>query len=185
MRDPALGMLEFKSVARGIFATDAMVKKAPVKILATNPICPGKYMTIIGGEVGDVDEAVRAGEIAGGDLLINKLFLPHVHHSIIPSITGTTKVTKFGALAILEAFSVTSCVCAADIAVKAAQVELIEMRLANGLGGKGYFVMTGELTDIEYALKMAVEFVKGEGMLASSVVIPSPHKELLEKGVYW
>jgi len=185
MRDPAIGILEFKSVAKGVYATDAMVKKAPVRLLATNPICPGKYMTIIAGEVGDVEESLQAGVSAAGDLLVDQMFLPHAHESIIPSITGTSNVSSFGSLGILETFSVTACVQAADIAAKAARIELVEMRLANGLGGKGYFVLTGDLNEVEHAMKMATQFVSDAGILASSVVIPSPHPELLEKGVYW
>ena len=50
MKEPALGLIELKSIARGIIATDAIVKKAPVKLLGTHPICPGKYMIIFAGE---------------------------------------------------------------------------------------------------------------------------------------
>ena len=71
------------------------------------------------------------------------------------------------------------------IAAKATPVQLIEIRLANGLGGKGYFVMTGELPDVEDSLEAAAEFVKSKGMLAAREIIPSPHPDLIEKGVYW
>jgi len=74
MKEPALGMIEFKSVARGVFSTDAMVKKAPVRIVETHPVCPGKYITIICGDVADVEEAMKAGIEAGKDMVVADLF---------------------------------------------------------------------------------------------------------------
>ena len=185
MKEPALGVLEFKSVAKGIFVTDVMAKKAPIKILATNPICPGKYMIIIGGEVADVEESMRAGVTAAKDMLVNDLFLPLVHQAIIPAITGTRDIQIFGSIGVIETFSVCSCIIAADIAAKASPVELVEMRLANGLGGKAYFVVTGELADVEISIARAKDYVKEEGMLAASEIIASPHPDLLAKSVYW
>jgi microcompartment protein CcmL/EutN len=74
---------------------------------------------------------------------------------------------------------------AADIAAKATPIQLVEIRLANGLGGKGYFVMTGMLADVEASLEAAKQFVKEQGMLASCELIPSPHPDLIDKGMYW
>jgi len=183
--NPALALIEYKSIARGVFATDAIAKKAPVKILSTNPICPGKYMVIFAGEVADVEEALLAGREAGGDLLVNDLFLPQIHADIIPAISGVTDIKDFGALAIVEAFSVASCVLAADKAAKIAPVKLIEIRLANGIGGKAYFTMTGELADIEVATQEAKDSIAADGMLAGCEIIAAPHPDLLRKGVYW
>lgn len=185
MIEPALGLIEFKSIAKGVFATDALAKKAPVKILTTNPICPGKYMVVFAGEVADVEESLRAGVTAGGDMVINELFIPYLHQDIIPAISGATQIKKFGAIGIIEAFSVASCVMAADIAAKATPIKLVELRLANGLGGKGFFVLTGELADVEASVAAAKEYIKGEGLLAGSEIIASPHPDLVEKGVYW
>jgi microcompartment protein CcmL/EutN len=185
MKEPALGMIEYKSVARGISSCDTMVKKAPVRIIETHAVCPGKYFTIIAGEVADVEESMKAGIASGGDMVVADLFLPYVHRSIIPAMAGTTKIKDFGAIGVIETFSVAVCIKAADIAAKATPVQLVEIRLANGLGGKGYFVMTGELPDIEESLALAKEYVKKEGMLAASELIHSPHPELIEKGLYW
>ena len=185
MKEPAIGMIEYKSVARGIFSCDAMVKKAPVRIIETHAVCPGKYITIICGEVADVEESMKAGIESGRDMVIADLFLPRVHEDIIPALAGATKIQSFGALGIIETFSVATCVLAADIAAKATPVQLVEIRLANGLGGKGYFVMTGELADMEASLEAARDHAAGEGMLACCELIPSPHPDLIAKGVYW
>jgi len=185
MSDPALAMIEFKSVARGIITTDAIAKKAPCKILTSNPICPGKYLVIFSGEVADVEESLKAGLAAGGDLVINNLFLPQVHLDVIPAITATTEIKQFGALGIIESFSVASCVVGADLAAKASNAKLVEMRLANGLGGKAYFVITGELADVEASIAAAKYYIDSEGLLVTAEIIPAPHPDLIAKGVYW
>lgn len=185
MNEPTLGMIEFKSVARGILSTDAIVKKASVRILETHPVCPGKYVTVFCGEVAEVKESLEAGLEVGGDLVVNHLFIPYLHESVIPAITATTEIKEFGAIGVIETFSITTCVVAADIAAKAADIKLIEIRLSNGLGGKGYFVMTGPLTDVEAAMEKAKEYASKDGLLTSSSIIENPHPDLLEKGVYW
>jgi microcompartment protein CcmL/EutN len=185
MSDPALAMIEFKSIARGIIATDALVKKAPCKILSSNPICPGKYLVVFTGEVADVDESLKEGLAIGGDLVINSLFLPQVHLDVIPAITATTAIKEFGAIGVIESFSVASCVVGADLAAKASDAKLVEMRLANGLGGKAYFVITGVLADVEASIAAAKYYIASEGLLVTAEIIPSPHPDLLAKGGYW
>lgn len=185
MKEPALGMIEYKSVAKGIYSCDAMVKRAPVRIIETHAVCPGKYITIVCGEVADVEESMQAGIESGGDMVVADLFLPYVHRSIIPAISGTTSIETFGSIGVIETFAVATCVQAADIAAKLTAIQLVEIRLANGLGGKGYFVMTGDLADLEASLAAAKEFVKKEGMLAACELIRAPHPQLLEKGLYW
>jgi microcompartment protein CcmL/EutN len=185
MKEPALAMIEFKSIARGVFATDIIAKKAPVNILTTNPVCPGKYLLIFAGEVADVEESLQAGIEAGGDLIINDFFLPYVHRDIMPALLATTKIEEFGAVGIIETFSVASCIVGADKAAKASPIKLVEIRLANGLGGKGFFVMTGELSDVQASVDAAVEYIKAEGLLAGSEIIAAPHPDLIDKGVYW
>jgi microcompartment protein CcmL/EutN len=185
MNEPCLGMIEYKSVARGIFSCDAMVKKAAVRILETHPICPGKYLTIVCGDVAEVEEAMKVGLETGGDMVVADLFLPFVHRDVIPALAGIAQIENFRSLGIIETFAAATCLQAADIAVKATPVQLVEIRLANGLGGKGYFVMTGELADVEGALAVARDFAAQAGMLAACELIPAPHPDLLAKGVYW
>ena len=54
-------MLETSSIARGIEATDAMMKRASVDLLLTTIVPRGKYLVLIGGDVADVEAALRAG----------------------------------------------------------------------------------------------------------------------------
>jgi len=181
MKEPSLGLIEFKSIAQGFLAADAVVKKAPVRLLTANPICPGKYLITFAGEVADVEESLQAGVNAGADMVINQLFLPHLHDSVIPAIAGVKAVKKYGALGIVESFSVASCVLAADKAAKVSPIELVEIRLANGIGGKAYFVLTGDLDQVEASTFAARDMIKEEGLLAGCTIIPAPHKDFLER----
>ena len=181
---PAVALIEFKSIARGITATDTMVKKAPVTILEATPISPGKYMTLISGNVADVQEALQAGLAKAGDLLVNHLFLPQIHESIIPALAGQIQAGKIQSLGILETFSVASCVVAADIAAKTSGAQLVKIRLANGLGGKAYFVISGLLSDVEASIESAAAHVRKEGLLTAVEIIQNPHPDLIAKGTF-
>ena len=48
----AIGMVEFSSIARGIYAADQMVKISEVEIVTAQTICPGKYIALVEGEIG-------------------------------------------------------------------------------------------------------------------------------------
>ena len=118
-------------------------------------------------------------------MVINYLFLPYIHRDVVPALNGATEIKEFKSLGIIETFSVVSCVMAADIAAKTAPVKLVEIRLANGLGGKAYLILTGELADVEASIAASKEHVQNEGLLAGAVVIASPHPDLVAKGIYW
>jgi microcompartment protein CcmL/EutN len=76
---------------------------------------------------------------------------------------------------------VASLIEGADAAVKAARVELIEIRLAMALGGKAFLTLTGNVAAVESAVEVGAQVVAGRGMLVNKVVIPSPRPELLRE----
>ena len=85
------------------------------------------------------------------------------------------------ALGILESFSVAALIEGADAAVKAANVQLIEIRLAMALGGKAFVTLTGNVAAVESAIDAAAQVVGQKGMLVNKVVIPRPRPELLNE----
>lgn len=176
---PAVGILELKSIARGYVVADEMVKKAQVQLVKAHSICPGKFIVMIAGEVEEVKEAMKSGEDRSSDMLISKIFIPYVHYGIIPALTATTKNIKWDAVGIVESFSVADAFLAMDVALKKAEVQAVDIRLANGLGGKAYFILTGELNEMEEAVAAAKEFLMSEGNLVGFEIIANPHQEFL------
>jgi microcompartment protein CcmL/EutN len=69
-------------------------------------------------------------------------------------------------------------VLAADAARKAADVRLIEVRLARGIGGKGYFTLTGGLPDVQAALDAGVKIIEDLGSMVRADIITHPHEDM-------
>jgi len=177
----SIGLIELSSVAAGILAADAMLKAAEVELLLARTICSGKYMAMVRGDVAAVEASVRAGAAAGDFAVIDTFVIPNVDEQVFPAIAGTTRVEKLEALGIIESFSVASLIEAADAAVKAANVKLIELRLAMALGGKAYVSMTGEVAAVQAAVAAGAAVVAHKGLLTNQVVIASPRPELLRE----
>ena len=174
----AIGLIETVSIAIGIRVTDEMVKTADVEVLESTAICPGKYMVLIAGDVSSVESSLKRGTETGGDVVVDTLFIPHVHPTVFPAILGATETDGLQALGVVETFTVASSILAADAAAKAAGVTLLEIRLAKGLGGKAFFTMSGEVFEVEAAMEAALKVARAGGNLVRSVVIPRPHEKL-------
>jgi microcompartment protein CcmL/EutN len=65
--------------------------------------------------------------------------------------------------------------------VKAANVQLIEIRLAMALGGKAFATLTGDVAAVSAAIDAGAQVVGQKGMLVNKVVIPHPRPELLNE----
>ncbi len=178
MLQPSIGLIETNSIAKGIEASDAMLKTAGIQLVDAYAICPGKYLILITGALSDVESSMASGAEMASGTLIDKMLIPNVNEQIVPAILGTTNIDDIDAIGIVETFTVASCILAADAAAKAASVKLIEIRLAKGLGGKSYFTLTGEVGAVRSAINAAVMKIKDEGVLVQKVVIPQAHKEL-------
>lgn len=173
----ALGMIEFKTVASGITATDIMLKTADVEIVQANPVCPGKYLATIIGELSSVKAAIEAAEHYNPAMLVDKFVLGNPHESIQPAICGALDIKNKSAVGILETYTAASCVVAADTAAKTALVELVEIRLAKGMCGKSYIILTGSVSSVTAAIERAKAGVE-DGMFLDSSIIAGPDENL-------
>lgn len=174
----SIGFLELNSIARGVGAADAMVKAADVTLLYARPNCPGKYNILIAGEVAAIDASMEAGSRFAGSAVLEELVIPRLHPQVIRAIYSATPPETTGALGIMEFFSITGAILAGDSAVKAAAVDLLDIRLGAGLGGKSFAVITGETAAVEQAAQAGVAGAKERGTLVDYVVIPHPVPEL-------
>jgi len=177
-RVDVIGVQEFASVAAGVLALDAIVKAAPVELLGARTVTPGKLVVLFTGDVASVDASLTAGREVSGESLIDELFIPNLDPQVIPAIRGEVRIDSWDALGIIESFSVTASIAAADIAAKEGRVELPEVRLAGGMGGKSYVKIMGPLEEVQAAVRAAVEHVRGRGLLCQQVVIPRPHPDI-------
>ena len=175
-----IGFLELNSIAQGIQAADTMLKAAEVNLVFARTACPGKYHVMLSGDVAAVQAAIEAGQSAGGACVVDSVVIPRVHPQVIQAINQATEPGEVNAVGVLEFFSVTSAVQAADVAVKAADVELVDLRLGLGIGGKSFVVLTGEVAAVREAIHAGAGIASDRGMLMGNVVIPSPRPEVFQ-----
>lgn len=173
----ALGMLEFSSIAKGVESADKMVKAADVTPLFFKTICPGKFLAGVQGSVAAVEAAIAAGKSIQGNRVVDSFVLANVHQDVFPALTGSGTPAELNALGIIETFSAASVILAADFAVKAAAVTLVDVRIAMGLGGKGYAYMSGDVAAVQAGARSASD----AGLLVEQVVIPSPARAVWEQ----
>jgi len=180
-----IGMVELNSIARGIETCDIMVKASDVELIDSYPVCPGKYIILVSGDVAAVESSVERGISTAGANFVDKLVIPHIHPQVIPGILGTAEVEKIDAVGIIETFSVSSAIIAADASLKAAKVNIIEIRLAKGLGGKSFYTLTGDVAEVRAAVDSGALIIEKEGVLVNKVVIADPHPYLKQQLVEW
>lgn len=173
-----IGFLELNSIAKGILAADMMLKAAEIKLVSARPSCPGKYQILISGEVSAVEASLATGEESAKANVVDKLLIPRIHPQVIEAINMSSMPSELKALGILEFFSVTGAIIAADAAAKAASVSLIEIRLGTGIGGKSFVTFTGDVGSVEESVEAGAKTAESSGALLEKVVIAHPDKEL-------
>jgi microcompartment protein CcmL/EutN len=185
MKPQSVGLIELSSIAAGFEVADTMLKAGNVQLLLSRSICSGKYMVLIGGEMAAVQSGVQAGRIAAHGCLIDDFVIANLHPDVFQAIGRSTPVnpTTQGALGILESFNISTLILAADAAAKAAQITLIEVRLAMALGGKAFCTMTGDVGSVQSAVAAGRRVIADAGVLVNAVVISRPHPDVYREVV--
>ncbi len=174
----AIGMVEYKTVSAGVAGADSMIKTAEVSVLEAQTVCPGKYIVLISGDLSAVNAAVESARTQFEEKVIDSFVLGNPHESIFSALYGASDIENAKALGTLETFSAASIIVAADVAAKTAQVELIELRVARGMCGKSYLMLTGDIAAVESAIEKAKNAVGESGMYLDSSVIANPDAAL-------
>lgn len=177
--DASIGIIEMKNIAKAIFLADVCLKTAAVKLFC-RVTCPGKFMVLISGDISAVQSAIDAGLEAVEGEILDSVVIGKVDDSIMPALMGSASFEQFGSLGIVETFTVPAAIKAADIAVKSADTQIIEIRAAQGLGGKGLVYYTGSYGAVKLASETIIRDMGSEGTLMDSVVVPYPHTDLWE-----
>jgi len=176
----AVGFLELNSIAKGVEATDILLKTADVRLVFAKASCPGKYYILFTGEVAAVKSSMEAGAVVGGSNVVDTCVIPNIAQQVVKAVNMTSYPENMESIGVMEFYSVTASVYSADAAVKAADVELVDVRLGTGIGGKSFVIVTGEVAAVRSAVDAGIHTPNAEGMLISHVVIPHPHPELIQ-----
>jgi microcompartment protein CcmL/EutN len=174
---PAIALIELGSIAAGTFAADKMVKRAPVELLRVGTVQPGKYVILVGGGTAEVEESYREGMQAAPAEILDEVLLPHVHPQVVKALNGARSFDGYESLVVLETSTIAAIVRATDAAAKGARVEVAELRLGNGLGGRGVAVLTGELTDVEAAAEIAARSLTGRNVTFCHSIVSNVHEQ--------
>ncbi len=183
MKEKSIGLLELSSVATGFRAADTMLKAGDVRLLLSRSICSGKYMVLIGGDPASVESAISAGAEAADGFLIDKTVIANIQPEVLEAIGRAQVPQANGALGVIESFSVAALIRAADTVAKAANVTLLELRLAMALGGKAYCTLTGDVASVDAAVKAGALVLAEAGVLVDAVVLPRPHPDVYREVV--
>src|SRR5436190_628794 len=151
----ALAVLDYEDIPTGIYAVDAILKKAPIAFVRAGTVTRGRYLVVFGGSTGSTQESLNEAVALTGANILDQAFLPDIHPDLFDAVFGTRRRAN-GSLLILETETASAIVRAVEAAMKGTPVELIEVRLSDtGLAGKGIALMAGTLQDIQSAADLA------------------------------
>lgn len=177
----SIGLLELTSIACGIECADYMVKAADVELIMCGTVCPGKYVILFAGDIAAVQASLEVGREKAREFFVGDFTIASVHGDVIAAINKATVIDDVNAVGVIETFSIASAIEGADAAVKAAEVQLIELRLGVGIGGKAFFTFSGDVAAVQAAKEAGERAVAKSGTLVASIVIPYPSLDLFEK----
>jgi microcompartment protein CcmL/EutN len=180
---PTIAVIEFASIADGIYCSDALLKKAPIAMIKSGTVSRGRYLIILGGSTASVEESLNEAIAVGQASRLDHAFLPDVHTQLHDAILGQRRPLLQDALAILETDTVAANVRAAESALKGTQVRLVELRLADyEMSGKAVSLFNGDLHEIEAAMELAGDYLRGRKEYVQHRIICQPH-EILTKQI--
>ncbi|MCW5804156.1 MAG: BMC domain-containing protein [Deltaproteobacteria bacterium] len=173
-------MLEVATIARGIVAADAALKRSPALLVSSRAVSGGKHLVILEGGVAEVEEALGAGRLAADKLLLDSVELPYADAQVWPLLGAPIAAPDWSpdptaeAVAIIETATVSAAIRAADAACKVADVAVRDARFAVDLAGKAYFTLTGALPDVEAAIAAAAAAAGDRAVGLELIAQPSP-----------
>jgi microcompartment protein CcmL/EutN len=178
---PALAMLELGDVPSGFLALDALAKEAQVTVIAAGTVQCGHWLVLFAGEVEPVELSYARATSRVEKAIVDAVLLPHAEPRILPALRdGTVRFPCPGdALGIVQTGSSPTLLHAVDAALKGALVELIELRVAEGLGGRGLASLWGKQHDVEAAIELATAaFARARPEGCAAAVIPNADPEV-------
>lgn len=171
-----LGIVECRTIASGVSLTDAMLKAAPVELLRAATVCSGWYLIFIAGDRDAVETSVELAAASKRGIL-GSFVLSNISLQVMEALKRPSQAESGDAVAIIEARTSSIGVAAADRAVKQAPVRLIRLVPGEGITGKSYFVLCGDVAAVEAGAEAARTFLGKH--LIDCEVIARPEAALL------
>lgn len=134
-----------------------------VRLISAHPSCPGKYEILLTGNLSDVQTALERVRSFYGSYIVDAVLMGRIDESVVKALMGAQTAVATGALGIVETFSAASAIKAADTAVKTSKVEILDLRVSRGMGGKGVVMLTGEVSDVTAAVEAGGDYAKQQG----------------------
>ena len=178
---PALAMIELDDVPAGLVALDALAKEAPVSVIAAGTIQCGHWLIAFAGEVEAVELSFAQASRRAEGAIFDAVLLPYAEARLLPALRdGVVHFPAPGdALGVVQTGSSPTLLRALDAALKGAQVELIELRIAEGLGGKALGTLWGEQHDVEAAIELCTAaFGRGRRQGCTTAVVANADGEI-------
>ncbi len=175
---PAIALIEYSSIAAGILASDTVIKQAPITVIKSGTVHNGKHLLLIGGSVAAVEDAFKKGLETGADTIIDSMILPDIHEQLHDGILGQRISCSEESLGIIESSTVSTMIKATDAGVKGANVNIVEIRLADDIGGKAFTIFNGSLEEVEEAVDIAKQAVTDPDHWVRDTIIPRLHAEM-------
>ena len=172
-----LGIVDSRSIAAGAEITDVMLKAAPVTLVRASVICAGRLLILVEGDRESVETSLRAAEGTGFHLA-GKYAISPVSPQVQAALRRQPALPGGRAMAVIECRNAADGIMAADTAVKKADVSLMRLVMGQGIGGKSYFVLAGDVAAVREAAQAAADAL-GKS-LQQMVVIPQPDAELVK-----
>jgi len=178
----AFALLEFEDIAAGVLAVDRMLKRSPVALLRCGTVHRGRYLALVGGSVASTEEAHSAGREIGIEMgaLTDEVLLPDPHPALVDAIEGERRVPEAEAVGVLEISSSPGLLRVVDAALKAVPVNLVEVRMADGLGGRALAIVDGRMSDVQECLDMAPTILGDRARVLGSSLLPRLDETLRE-----
>ena len=126
-----------------------------------------------------VQASVAAGMAVSGETTVDHFVIPNIHSDVITAMSCAIEEIIGDTLGVIETFSAASSIMAADLAIKAANVSLIEVRIAMGLGGKAFCTLAGDVASVDSAVKAGSAAVAENGLLVRKAVISNVDPQVL------
>ena len=179
----AIGLLETQGLTPLVAGADAMLKAAQVELGGWAFIGGALCHAPVFGDVAAVQAALAAGRQAAERIgsVYATLVLPQPSAGLGPLVptAPATEPCSTGALGLIETIGYAAVVGSADAMLKAADVQI--KRLSIGSGGRIAALATGQLDDVQAAVRAGAEAATALGQLDAAAVVSGPDPMLVAR----